>query len=141
MVTFVTALTAGRMGEFIYAADKTFISWIVLVLFFSASCHLGCQIRGRQRYDYKISHEDFRVTDRAMETCTQLGFLGTVIGLALLITDTFANIDIANHATIKNAMTALASGVGVALTTTLVGLVCAIALNVQLAVVRERWRT
>jgi biopolymer transport protein ExbB/TolQ len=106
-------------------------------MFISASVHLGCQIRGRAG---PINNRDFQATDRVVEACTSLGLLGTVIGL-ILTTGAFKGIDVANYESIKHALVAIASGIGTALITTMVGLICALCLQIQLAVTREKWRT
>lgn len=132
-VAMITTLLAG-MGSFIAAGDKTFLSWLVLAIFFGGSLHLGHKVR------VKGHNSDQSTTVYFIETCTTLGLLGTIIGLIMMIVGAFTNIDVANQASIKAALVAISSGIGTALITTLVGLVCAILLRLQLVIVHGKWR-
>jgi len=132
MVALASALIAG-LGKFIAASDQTHLSWVILGIFVATSIHLNYKVFKRGR------DADFGVTDKATELCTTLGLLGTIIGLIMAITGAFTEVDVSNHESLKEALVSISSGVGTALVTTLVGLVCAIMLIVQLAVVREKW--
>lgn len=132
MISLVTALAAG-IGGFIAETDQTCLSWVILVLFTAASMNLGSKV-----YE-KGPDADFGLTDRAVETCTSLGLLGTIIGLILMITSAFTDVDVSSHDSIQTALVGISSGVGTALITTLVGITCALLLQLQLAVVREKW--
>lgn len=131
-IAMVTALVAG-LGEFIWRSDQTYLSWFILLIFFAASAHLGYKTT-RRGADANIG-----VTKKSMELCTSLGLLGTMVGLILAITGTFAGLDVSNHASLKDALVSISTGVSTALITTLVGVVAAIGLQVQLMVVREKW--
>jgi len=132
-IAILTALFAG-FGSFILHGDRTYLSWLILTIFFGASLHLGYKayVRGTEA--------DFNVTTYFIETCTSLGLLGTIIGLIMMIVGAFHSLDISNQASIKTALVAMSSGIGTALITTLVGLISALFLRFQLTVVREKWR-
>lgn len=133
-VIFVALSTAllGGVGSFIVESDQTWISWGILTIFLGASVHLGYLVNGRS--------EDFSVTEYFIETCTSLGLLGTIIGLILMIVGAFTDLDITDQESIKTALVSMSSGIGTALVTTLVGLVCSLLLRFQLVVTKEKWR-
>lgn len=134
MAVAVTTTLAAGLGSFIAASDRTCLSWLILAIFFSASALLGRKVQKRGE------EADVGVINYCIRTCTALGFLGTIIGLIIMIVGAFANLDVANHESLRVALVAMASGIGTALVTTLVGLVCALLLEFQVAVVREKWR-
>ena len=136
-VAITTTLLAG-IGKFITTHDCTFISWGILGMAFGASLHLGYKLRA---YAAKPSHKrDFKVTEYFIDTCTSLGLLGTIIGLIMMVVGAFGDLDVTNQASVKSSMLAISSGIGSALVTTLVGLVCALLLRFQLVITSEKWR-
>lgn len=140
-VTMATALVAG-IGEFITKHDSTYISWGILVMAFFASLHLGYKLRvySHASLDDQTVERDFRVTEFFIDTCTSLGLLGTIIGLIMMVVGAFTDLDITNIESVKESMLAMSSGIGTALVTTLVGLVCAMLLRFQLVATSEKWR-
>lgn len=131
-IAVVTALFVG-LGEFIANSDKTYLSWLILSLFFGTSALLGYKVY------YHGSKADFSVVEYFIETCTALGLLGTIIGLIMMIVGAFSNLDVSNQGAMQEALASMSSGVGTALVTTLVGLISAILLRLQLTVAREKW--
>ena len=131
-VALVTALLGG-LGKFIVASDQTYLSWVVIFIFMSVSMHIG------YRVTKKGSDDEFGVANKSVGLCTAFGLLGTIIGLILAITGAFADVDVSSHESLKDALTSISMGVGSALVTTLIGIVCAIGLQLQLMVVKESW--
>lgn len=127
-----TTMIAG-MGAFITASDNTGVSWATIVVFYAASLHFGLRVRQEG-----IAAET-ALTKYATDLCTSLGFLGTIVGLVMMVCNAFPSINISNAESIQRAIVAMAQGVGTALVTTLVGLVCAICLELQMAIVTLRW--
>ncbi|MCK5600455.1 MotA/TolQ/ExbB proton channel family protein [Candidatus Pacearchaeota archaeon] len=132
MVCVITlAMMSGGAG-YIWENDSTFISWFVLGVFTVGSLHLGYMAREKS--------SDFEATEYFSQLCGGLGMLGTIVGLMISMIGAFKGIDAADPESIKTALTSVATGVGAALTTTLVGLSCALMLDGQLTAVRAKWR-
>ena len=74
------------------------------------------------------------------ESCLALGMIGTVTGFLLMLSGAFAEIDLANTSTIQNSLTKMALGMSTALYTTLIGLICSLALKIQLVNVENENR-
>ena len=130
------------VGNLIIERDATHLSWLVLSFFFVGSMHLGYYIR-RKHYSIRsgnYSDRDFKVTDYFIQTCTGVGMLGTIIGLMISMISSFDGINTSDPESIKTALSMFASGMGAALTTTLVGLSCALMLEAQLIAVKGKWR-
>jgi hypothetical protein len=66
------------------------------------------------------------------ELMVGLGMLGTVIGFMQMLGASFNALDASNVRSTQAALASMASGISVALTTTLVGLACSMALQLQL---------
>lgn len=131
-VAMTTTLMAG-MGSFIVRSDQSYLSWLTIAIWYAASFHLG----------YKVYHKrektDFTLTTYFTETCTSLGLLGTIIGLVMMVVGAFDKIDPTNQQSLNIALSTMSLGMGTALVTTLVGLVCAITLQLQTMIIREKW--
>lgn len=132
-IAFSTAIFAG-LGKFILENDKTYLSFGILAIFFSASLHVGYKVVKRG------SGADFGVAEKSIGLCTAFGLLGTMVGLMFAVGGAFAEIDVSSHESLKIALTSISIGVSSALLTTLVGVVAAICLQLQLMLIREKWR-
>ena len=149
MVTLITALAAG-IGEFIYRSDQTYISWGIIAVYLIGSLALGkvahrCHrmVFKNEDIEDKASHVEvyfkekhLGIANYCVETLTSLGLLGTIIGLILMVVGAFADLDISNQQSVKESLVAMASGVGTALVTTLVGLVTALLLRFNILVTK-----
>jgi len=131
-VAMTTTLLAG-MASFIVYSDQSYLSWLTIAIWYAASFHLG----------YKVYHArektDFTLTTYFTEVCTSLGLLGTIIGLVMMVVGAFDKIDVTNQESLRVALSTMSLGMGTALVTTLVGLVCALLLQLQVVIIREKW--
>lgn len=136
--TIITVAVVSVLWEsgarFLLDSDVTYISWLILIVFAIGSLNIGWRVVDARRKE-RAWESKFPLTNYLIGTCTSLGLLGTIIGLIIMITGAFSSLDIADHASVKQSLLAMSSGIGTALVTTLVGLVCAILLKFQLAVV------
>lgn len=123
----------GGGAEFILAKDATMLSWLIIALFFGGSIHWG----------YKVAHNgadaDPGPTEYFMRTSSGLGLLGTVLGL-ILMSKAIAAADPTDAEQAREAATQMISGLGIALTTTFVGLISSQLLRLQVAAIKEKWR-
>ena len=74
------------------------------------------------------------------EACLALGMIGTVTGFLLMLNGAFIEIDLSNPTTIQNSLIKMALGMSTALYTTLTGLICSLALKIQLVNVENEYR-
>ncbi|HAT69172.1 MAG TPA: hypothetical protein DCS22_01620, partial [Flavobacteriaceae bacterium] len=83
----------------LYDGDQTKISFLILLIFFLTSIWIGwCT----QKAEYQIQNID--IGWFISEACLALGMIGTVTGFLLMLSGAFADIDLANTATIQIAL-------------------------------------
>ena len=105
--------------------DSTYITVGIIVIFLMAHFAVA-----------KLSvSEDKQLSARLWYTAEALiaaGMMGTVVGFIMLFGEAFAAIDVNDPETIANVLTDMASGMGTALVTTLMGLVSSFMLKGEL---------
>jgi len=130
---FCVSLLAGGVAIYfnlhqnLYDGDQTKISFLILAIFILTSIWVGWCTK---KTEYQIQNID--VGWFIAEACLALGMIGTVTGFLLMLSGAFADIDLANTATIQTALSKMALGMSTALYTTLVGLICSLTLKIQL---------
>ena len=111
----------------LYDGDQTKISFLILSIFVLTSTWIGWCTK-KSEHQYQNIDTGWFVS----EACLALGMIGTVTGFLLMLSGAFADIDLANTATIQTALSKMALGMSTALYTTLVGLICSLTLKIQL---------
>jgi hypothetical protein len=122
----VVAIFAHFFGFYhsIYENDKSWISFTVLVIFALASVWVGYQTK---QLSLKGSQFLWMVSDM----CLTLGMIGTIVGFLMMLMGGFS-IQSGDVAGIQALLVRFSTGLGTALYTTLVGLVCSMLLKLQL---------
>jgi len=109
----------------LYAADITKISWIIIGLFFLLNIRLGYQLHTNREtgknFDWLMS-----------ETMISLGMVGTVVGFIYMLSTVFTDINLDDIRSVQDSLGVMATGMGTALWTTLIGLICSILFKTQL---------
>ena len=138
---FCLSILAGGIAVYfdvhknLYNADQTKLSFLILVVFILASLWTGWRTKKSEEKAQDVSIGWF-----ISESCLALGMIGTVTGFLLMLSGAFAEIDLANTSTIQNSLTKMALGMSTALYTTLIGLICSLALKIQLVNVENENR-
>lgn len=133
--TICIIITAGillnyfGLWKLLWEIDTTRLSFTILVLFTIVTIYIGIKLFQHSRGNLFVIPDMIWFLSGAM---TKLGLIGTVIGFMFMLIGPFASIDVGNIEQSKDAIAAIASGMGVALTTTLVGLVCQLLTEFQL---------
>lgn len=125
LIILCTVLLGG-FANFVYVSDKTYLSWIIISIFIFASLFLGKICRDEN------TNSNLSLIRYSGDLCTSLGLLGTILGLIIVMVSGFSNLDVTNHDSLKTSLIAISSGIGTALVTTLIGLVCSLLLQIQL---------
>lgn len=135
----VVAVSAVALFHFGVAQDiyQTDISKLSLVIF--GLYLIGTALAGFSSYRVGTHKTLTHNTEQRLyigwflsEAMMVLGLAGTVIGFIVLFKGNFDNVSFDNPETIKGIIIAIASGMGVALYTTLVGIFCSLLLKMQL---------
>ena len=103
--------------------DTTHITQAILLLF------LLCHFAITKSITNNILEEKLWFMSEVM---VAMGMIGTVTGFMLMFGDAFASLDTNDPSSIAAVLTDMASGLGTALVTTLVGLVCSFTLKAEL---------
>tara|TARA_Y100001970_G_C14177907_1_gene828103 strand:- start:1132 stop:1575 length:444 start_codon:yes stop_codon:yes gene_type:complete len=114
----------------LYENDITKLSWLILGLFFLFSLRLGYKLHLKKTFD---TVQEWFVS----ETMLSIGMIGTVVGFIYMLTTVFTDINVDDTASVQDALAIMATGMGTALWTTLIGLVCSVILKLQLVLIDE----
>ena len=117
-----------KLHLFILNNDQTYISFILIAIWFVTSMRIGYKLLKH----IQSSNEKFWFV---AETCMAIGMMGTVLGFILMLGGSnLASIDPTDVEGMKNVIGQLASGMSTALLTTLTGLIVSVSLRTQLMI-------
>lgn len=117
--------------EYIYNVDQSSLSFLIFALFIAVTCRIGW-------FTYqscKQNHPEEKQVDdlyQYSEFMTQLGLIGTIVGLIITLGPAFSSIDVSDPGTIEEAIKLMTVGMGTALVTTLVGASCSLLSKLQI---------
>ena len=133
-VIAVTVLAQGQFGiiDFIRYNDPTYITSVVIGIAILSTLWIGY-------FSYLVQFKNQTPADSNMEqlwfiadTVMSIGMVGTLIGFLMVLTSTFTDIDTSSAEEMRKVIGSLAAGMGVALLTSLAGLLSSIYLKFQL---------
>jgi hypothetical protein len=136
IVTVVVGFTAAEFYlniiDFFTGVDNTRISIIIFGIFCAVNIALGF-------YAYMIQFKKKRISEQTLQTMwffsdavMSIGMVGTLIGFLVVLTTVFTDIDTTSSEAMKEVIGNLANGMGIALTTSLCGLITSILLKFEL---------
>jgi hypothetical protein len=111
----------------IWITDVTYLSFVIMSIWFVNSVMLGFY-----QITYRPLNKIVPVSWFMAELCLSLGMLGTVAGFLIMLVSVFGAIDVSNTSTLQKAISTMASGMGTALYTTLIGIVANVFIKIQL---------
>jgi len=112
----------------LYNADITKLSFVISLIYIMTTIWIGKGMRDTINTN---------VAWFISESLTSLGMIGTMVGFIYMLL-AFENIDISQIATLQTTLIMIAKGMGTAIYTTLVGLICSQGLKIQLVNYEER---
>lgn len=133
----------GWLGFFetLFYADISKLSFVILLIYLILSIKCGVLT---YRYDKDVAYSGTKITDAKKhilkslqpgwfwaEICLSIGMIGTIIGFIIMMASGLENIDFTNTEQTKVMIAELSRGMGTALYTTLIGLICAVLIRVQ----------
>lgn len=126
---YVSLVTMGGY-HFILANDFTYISLINITILAATSLWVGLRITTGYKSGTDLQWFLADVT-------LSLGMVGTLFGFLMVLYSTFEGIDVSNQDSMREAIESLATGMGTALLTSLVGLVSSIIMKFQLVILED----
>ena len=118
--------------SFIWEKDPTKISVGILSIFSIVTAIIGFHAYQIQFNNKKVSENKLQPLWYFSETVMSIGMVGTLIGFLVVLTTTFVDIDTTSTQEMKRVIGTLASCMGIALLTSLCGLVSSILLKFEL---------
>ena len=133
LITFA-AVMANQYGwwEFLYNADMTKISFIIIGTFVISSLAVGYIGLKNTTWDTIESISNY--VWFASEAMITIGMIGTVAGFLIMLNTAFSGLDVNDIRNVQEAISDMAIGMSTALVTTLVGLICSTLIKVQILV-------
>ena len=127
---------AGALGvymgahTFILENDFTYLSFanIAILVLFTTVCLVQTFMKS-----FKTSDTQWFFADAVLS----LGMVGTLAGFLAVLYSTFQGLDVSDTDSMKAAIETLATGMGTALLTSLVGLVSSLIMKFQLVIIEE----
>lgn len=131
----IFGLSAGVMQYFdlwsqLWVLDQTKISFIILFTFVLESLYIG--IRSYRTSKHGASNYLKEIPWFLSDSMVNAGFVGTIIGFMIMLVGPFTDLDVTDVEATKGAISDIALGMGVALSTTLTGLICSMFMKFQL---------
>ncbi len=119
--------------ETVNRADVTKLSFVILGVFTWFSIRVGKMIWGtRDTISLRVYARFIDSAKFASRILIDLGMIGTVIGFIYMLSLSFKGIEVATSANFKIALQTMGTGMGTALWTTAMGLICSVLLRIQL---------
>lgn len=124
--------SAYDIGGQIMEKDPTRISLLIIAILAICTFYIGyLNYRIQFKKDPIIKHS-FNPLWFASEAVLGLGMVGTLIGFMMVLSTSFQTVDTASTEEMKHLLGDLSTGIGVALVTTLAGLIGSLYLKLQL---------
>lgn len=121
---------------YLIEVDLTYLTFVIFALWNISTLwiiHLAYSIKGGTRYNPERFGPIWFMSDAYLS----LGMIGTLIGFIVVLSTAFGSIDPSDVTQLKAVLATIASGMGTALTTTLVGLVCGLITKSMLVTLEE----
>ena len=122
--------------NWLFETDITYLTFIIFGLFNVMNVWAGL-VAWKVKQGKKFPEHSYGPLWFSSDAFISLGMIGTLIGFLLVLTTAFGSVDSADVDQVKMVISELASGMGVALTTTLVGLVCSLTMKYQLVAIEQ----
>jgi len=130
LAALAIALVYYDVYTFLLDNDFTYISIVNLTILTLSSFWVGFDIANGRT---KGRDTQWFLADSVLS----LGMVGTLFGFLIVLYSTFHGIDVGDTESMKKAIETLASGMGTALITSLVGLIASIVMKLQLVILEE----
>lgn len=120
------------ISHYLLVQDGTKISILILTILLSCSLFIGYKSYIKQFKNRVVTQSSVEPIWFFSDAVLSIGMVGTLVGFLIVLTTTFSNITEYSPEELKNIIGTLASGMGIALITSLTGLLSSILLKFQL---------
>ena len=120
------------ISHYLLVQDGTKISILILTILLACSLFVGYKSYIKQFKNRVVTQSSVEPIWFFSDAVLSIGMVGTLVGFLIVLTTTFSNITEYSPEELKNIIGTLASGMGIALITSLTGLLSSILLKFQL---------
>lgn len=120
------------ISHYLLVQDGTKISILILTILLACSLFVGYKSYIKQFKNRVVTQNSIEPIWFFSDAVLSIGMVGTLVGFLIVLTTTFSNITDYSPEELKNIIGTLASGMGIALITSLTGLLSSILLKFQL---------
>lgn len=117
---------------YVVDSDKTHLSLVILAIFAFVSAMIGYFNYYIHFKNQSFNSDRFNLFWFASDAVLTIGMIGTLIGFQIVLTNGFAEFDNTSVEQMKKVISHVAIGMGIAIITTLTGLVCGLIMKYQL---------
>ena len=126
---------------YIYTNDSSYISLFIFCVFVVVTSIIGYRSFLLQFRNITPTENQMMFPWFAADAVTSMGMIGTIIGFLLVLGGAFADVDPTNVEAMKKVVENLTSGMGIALLTTLTGLITSVIMKFQLVLLENEFET
>lgn len=130
-IAIAAAERTHNISEYFFL-DITYISYIIVIAFLICNAFLSYYSFVIQFYKTKISESALRPVWFWSDNVLTLGMIGTMLGFLIVLTEAFVGVDPTNTEKMKETIRVVSQGMGIAMITTLTGLISSTILKNQL---------
>ena len=116
-------------AEYLLKNDVTYISIGIVAIWLLTSLSIGYRLYNQMQ----MTDMQWFITD----SCMNIGMIGTVVGFIIMLSTSLDTIDPTNVDSMRVTISTMASGMAIALLTTLAGLVATLFLRLQMVIAEQ----
>lgn len=127
--------------SYLYQNDVSYISLVIVGIYAAVNLVLGYRA-------YMLQFKKITPTETQMQfpwfvadAVTSIGMIGTIVGFLVVLTSAFTDIDPTDAVAMKQVVEQLTTGMGIALLTTLTGLIASVIMKFQLVILESDFET
>jgi hypothetical protein len=121
-----------NLEYYLIQLDITHLSLVILGIFFCTNIAIGYYSYLVQFQQQRFDQNKFNNLWFSSDAVLSIGMIGTLIGFLIVLINGFTDFDTSSTEQMKKVIAHIATGMGVAIITTLTGLVCSLITKLQL---------
>ena len=123
--------------SYVYYTDQSYISLLIAFVYVLVTLIVGYRSYLYQFKKVVPTENQMMFPWFAADAVTSMGMIGTIVGFLLVLTSAFADVDPTDVTAMKQVVETLTTGMGIALLTTLTGLVTSVIMKFQLVLLEN----
>lgn len=126
---------------YLYFNDRSYISLMIIFVFVITTINIGYRSYELQFKKVIPNENQMMFPWFAADAVTSMGMIGTIVGFLIVLTSAFADVDPTDVSAMKQVVEQLTTGMGIALLTTLTGLITSVIMKFQLVLLENEFET